>query len=371
MSRRNIIDCLYKRLTLVMPDVVYIERNTLIFLDEIQECPNARTALKFLALDGRFDVVASGSLLGISCKEVSSVPVGYEEQVEMYSLDFEEFLWANGYDADKISVLREYFDKKEKVPDAVHEKMMSLLREYITVGGMPAVVNRFVETQHFGEVQAIQQMILDSYFDDISKYATGPEKPKVKNAYLSIPKQLAKENKKFQFSVVEKKATARKYENSIEWLRDASLVRMCYNVSAPDFPLTAYEKENQYKLYTSDIGLLTAMYGFDMKKAVIDNTLKGNVKGGIYENLILDMMSKRGYKLNYYRTDNGSVEVEFLMTKDAQVIPVEVKAGNGSTISLNTLLAKDDIPCGYKLISGNVGVNDKKIVLPLYMAMFI
>ena len=371
MSRRNIIDCLYKRLTLVMPDVVYIERNTLIFLDEIQECPNARTALKFLALDGRFDVVASGSLLGISYKEVSSIPVGYEEQVEMYSLDFEEFLWANGYDADKISVLREYFDKKEKVPDAVHEKMMSLLREYITVGGMPAVVNRFVETQHFGEVQAIQQMILDSYFDDISKYATGSEKPKVKNAYLSIPKQLAKENKKFQFSVVEKKATARKYENSIEWLRDASLVRMCYNVSAPDFPLTAYEKENQYKLYTSDIGLLTAMYGFDMKKAVIDNTLKGNVKGGIYENLILDMMSKRGYKLNYYRTDNGSVEVEFLMTKDAQVIPVEVKAGNGSTISLNTLLAKDDIPCGYKLISGNVGVNDKKIVLPLYMAMFI
>lgn len=362
---------IYKRLTLVMPDVVYIEHDTLIFLDEIQECPNARTALKFLSLDGRFDVVASGSLLGISYKEVLSIPVGYEEQVEMYSLDFEEFLWANGYDADKISVLREYFDKKEKVPDAVHEKMMSLLREYITVGGMPAVVNRFVETQHFGEVQAIQQMILDSYFDDISKYATGPEKPKVKNAYLSIPKQLAKENKKFQFSVVEKKATARKYENSIEWLRDASLVRMCYNVSAPDFPLTAYEKENKYKLYTSDIGLLTAMYGFDMKKAVIDNTLKGNVKGGIYENLILDMMSKRGYKLNYYRTDNGSVEVEFLMTKDAQVIPIEVKAGNGSTISLNTLLAKDDIPYGYKLISGNVGVNDKKIVLPLYMAMFI
>lgn len=171
---------------------------------------------------------------------------------------------------------------------------MSLLREYITVGGMPAVVSRFVATQHFGEVQTIQQMILDSYFDDISKYASGSEKPKVKNAYLSIPRQLAKENKKFQFSVVEKKATARKYENSVECICDASLVRMCHNVSIPEFPLTAYEKENQYKLYTSDIGLLTAMYGFDMKKAVIDNTLKGNVKGGIYENLILDMMSKRG-----------------------------------------------------------------------------
>lgn len=364
-------DEIYKRLTLVMPKVTYIENDTLIFLDEIQECPNARTALKFLALDKRFDVVASGSLLGISYKEVTSIPVGYEEPVEMYSLDFEEYLWAMGYDEEKIAALRDYFDKREQVPDAVHNKVMSLLREYIAVGGMPAVVNTFIKTLHFGEVHAVQQRILDSYFDDISKYASNTEKPKVKNAYLSIPKQLAKENKKFQFSVVEKKATARKYENSIEWLRDASLARMCYNVASPDFPLTAYEKENQYKLYTSDIGLLTAMYGFDMKKAVIDNTLKGNVKGGIYENLILDMMSKRGYHLNYFRNDNGSLEIEFLITKDAQVIPIEVKAGNGSTVSLNTLLAKADIPYGYKLISGNVGVNDKKIVLPLYMAMFI
>ncbi len=364
-------DEIYKRLTLVMPEVVYTENDTLIFLDEIQECPNARTALKFLALDGRYDVVASGSLLGIRYKEVVSIPVGYEEQVEMYSMDFEEFLWACGYDEQKILSLREYFDKKEKVPEAVHEKMMSLLREYIVVGGMPAVVSRFAETHHFGEVHKIQQMILDSYYDDISKYASNTEKPKVKNVYLSVPKQLARENKKFQFSVVEKKATARKYENSIEWLRDANLVRMCYNVSAPDFPLAAYEKENQYKLYISDIGLLSAMYGYDMKKAVIDNTLKGNVKGGIYENLILDMLSKRGYKLNYYRTDNVSVEIEFLLTIDAQIIPVEVKAGNGSTISLNTLLEKDSIPYGYKLISGNTGVNDKKIVLPLYMAMFI
>ena len=146
---------------------------------------------------------------------------------------------------------------------------------------------------------------------------------------------------------------------------------MVYNVSAPDFPLTAYAKDNQYKLYISDIGLLTALYGFDMKKAVIDNTVKGNVKGGIYENLVLDILSKSGHKLHYYRTDNGSVEVEFLITKDAQIIPIEVKAGNGSTISLNTLIEKPDIPYGYKLISGNIGVNGKKIVLPLYMAMFI
>ena len=362
---------IYKRMTLIFPEIRFIEHNTLIFLDEIQECPNARTALKFLAIDNRFDVIASGSLLGISYREVTSIPVGYETQMEMYSLDFEEYLWAIGYEKESIELLKGYFEKREKVPDAVHETMMKHLREYMTIGGMPAVVNRYLEGKHFGEVQEEQQKILDSYFDDISKYASKTEKPKVKNCYLSVPKQLAKENKKFQFSVVEKKATARKYENSIEWLRDANLVRLCYNVSAPEFPLNAYEREGQYKLYLSDIGLLVALYGFEMKKAIIDDELTGNAKGGIYENLISDMLTKRGYKLNYYRTDNGSVEVEFLISKDAKVIPIEVKANNGSTISLNEMLKRTEIPYGYKLISGNIGVNDKKIVMPLYMAMFL
>lgn len=362
---------IYKRMTLIMPEIKFVENDTLIFLDEIQECPNARTALKFLAIDGRFDVVASGSLLGISYREVTSIPVGYETQVEMYSLDFEEYLWAIGYEETKIQILKEYFDRQEKVSEAIHKTMMKHLREYITVGGMPAVVNQFIKNKHFGEVQEQQQRILDSYFDDISKYASKTEKPKAKNCYLSVPKQLAKENKKFQFSVVEKKATARKYENSVEWLRDANLVRLCYNVSAPEFPLAAYEKGEQYKMYISDIGLLVALYGFEIKKTIIDDTLGGNAKGGIYENLIADMLTKRGYKLNYYRTDNGSVEVEFLISKDAKIIPIEVKANNGSTVSLNEMLKRDDIPYGYKLISGNVGVNEKKIVMPLYMAMFL
>lgn len=362
---------IYKRMTLIMPEIKFVENDTLIFLDEIQECPNARTALKFLAIDGRFDVVASGSLLGISYREVTSIPVGYETQVEMYSLDFEEYLWAIGYEESKIQILKEYFDRQEKVPEAIHKTMMKHLREYITVGGMPAVVNQFIKNKHFGEVQEQQQRILDSYFDDISKYASKTEKPKVKNCYLSVPKQLAKENKKFQFSVVEKKATARKYENSVEWLRDANLVRLCYNVSAPEFPLAAYEKGEQYKMYISDIGLLVALYGFEIKKTIIDDTLGGNAKGGIYENLIADMLTKRGYKLNYYRTDNGSVEVEFLISNDAKIIPIEVKVNNGSTVSLNEMLKRADIPYGYKLISGNVGVNEKKIVMPLYMAMFL
>lgn len=362
---------IYKRMTLIYPDLKFIKNDTLFFLDEIQECPNARTALKFFALDNKYDIIASGSLLGISYREVISIPVGYETQVEMYSLDFEEYLWAIGYEENAIEILRGYFTRQEKIPEVIHTTMMKHLREYITIGGMPAVVNQYIATKHFGIVQQEQQKILDSYFDDISKYASKTEKPKVKNCYLSVPKQLAKENKKFQFSVVEKKATARKYENSIEWLRDANLVRLCYNVSTPEFPLTAYEKEDQYKLYFSDIGLLVALYGFDMKKAIIDDTLIGNAKGGIYENLIADMLTKRGYKLNYYRTESGSIEIEFLISKEAKIVPIEVKANNGSTISLNEMLKKTAVPYGYKLISGNIGVNDKKIVLPLYMAMFL
>lgn len=362
---------IYKRMTLIFPAIKFIRKDTLIFLDEIQECPNARTALKFLAIDDRYDVIASGSLLGISYREVSSIPVGYEKQVEMYSLDFEEYLWAVDYGEDRIAILKQYFETREKIPAVIHETMLKHLREYIAVGGMPAVVNTFVEQKHFGLVQEEQQKILDSYFDDISKYASNTEKPKVKNCYLSVPRQLAKENKKFQFSVVEKKATARKYENSIEWLRDANFVMLSHNVSAPAFPLSAFEKEEQYKLYLSDIGLLVALYGFDMKKAIIDDTLSGNAKGGIYENLIADMLRKKGYPLYYYRTENGSMEVEFLLVRDAAVVPVEVKAGNGSTISLNGLLKREEIPYGYKLISGNMGVNDKKIVMPLYMAMFL
>lgn len=246
-----------------------------------------------------------------------------------------------------------------------------VLKICIIVGGMPAVVCNFVEQKHFGLVQEEQQKILDSYYDDISKYASNTEKPKVKNCYLSVPRQLAKENKKFQFSVVEKKSTARKYKNSIEWLRDADYVTLCHNVSVPEFPLAAYTKEDQYKVYLSDIGLLVALYGYDMKKAIIDDTLSGNAKGGIYENLVADILRKREDPLYYYRTENGSMEIEFLLSRDGAVIPVEVKAGNGSTVSLNGLLKREKIPYGYKLIAGNIGVNGRKIVMPLYMAMFL
>lgn len=362
---------IYKKLSVYILGVKFIEKGTLIFLDEIQECPNARTALKFLALDNKYDVIASGSLLGINYKEVSSIPVGYERQVDMHALDFEEFLWAIGVNDMAISYIKEFFDKKEKVPFDINEKMLEYLREYIVVGGMPDVVNTFIKTNNYNEVQNAQEKIIRSYYEDMIKYAPVAEKPKVRKCYDSIPKQLAKENKKFQFSVVEKKSTARKYGNSLEWLLDANIIQRIYNVSTPLMPLKAYERDDQYKVYMNDIGLLVAMYGFEMKAPILENSLKGPAKGGIYENLVADIMAKRGYKLNYYKTENGSQEIEFLIITNDGVIPIEVKAGNGASVSLNTFITEFAPNVAYKLITGNLGVADNKTTLPLYMAMFI
>ena len=285
---------IYKRLTANIPGVRLIPGKTLIFLDEIQKCADARTALKFLAEDGRYDIIASGALLGLSygkdddseVKPVESIPVGYEKAVMMYSMDFEEFLWAYGYTEETVAYLKSFYTSKEKVPTEIHEKFEGLLREYLVVGGMPEVVASFAEYKDFTKVQEIQDKILASYADDISQHAKGAEKIKVRSCYDSIPRQLAKENKKFKYSGVEHKATARKYGDSVQWLRDANMAYMCYNTTTPMLPLKAYEKENEFKLYIADTGLLLAMFGFATKQALLNGNLKGFAKVGIYENFV-------------------------------------------------------------------------------------
>ena len=289
----------------------------------------------------------------------------------MHALDFEEFLWAIGVNQMAISYVKEFFDKKEKVPNDINEKMFEYLREYIVVGGMPDVVNTFVKTKNYSEVQSSQEKIIRTYYEDMIKYAPVAEKPKVRRCYDSIPKQLAKDNKKFQFSVVEKKSTARKYGNSLEWLLDANIIQRIFNVSTPLFTLMAYEKDDQYKVYVNDIGLLVAMYGFEMKAPILENSLKGFAKGGIYENLVSDILIKRGYRLSYYKVENTAQEIEFLLTTKDGVVPIEVKAGNNASVSLNTFVDNFKPNAAYKLITGNVGVSETKITLPLYMAIFI
>ena len=262
-------ETIYKKMTAMINGVNLIKGNTLIFLDEIQACGNARTALKFLAEDGRFDVITSGSLLGLTYGEDDdenteaplSVPTGYETFLMMYSLDFEEFLWAEGYE-NSIPYLKEFFDKKEKVPSVLNDKFETLFREYMVVGGMPEVVSDYVENHDFTRVSAIQEKILENYRFDIAKHAKGAEKIKVRKCYDAIPKQLAKELTKFQYSTVEKGQTSKKYGGSVQWLKDSNLVNPCYNIHEPYLPLIANAYDEQFKLYINDTGLLCAMYGF-------------------------------------------------------------------------------------------------------------
>ena len=356
----------------------YVPGKTLIFLDEIQKCPQARTALKAFALDNRFDVIASGSLLGLHygqddelTEEISSIPVGYEKQITMYPLDFEEFLWARQISQEVIDRIHDHFSKCIKVPEDLHSLLTDRLREYIVVGGMPEPVRVFTETKNYSNVQMEQEKILTSYADDIIRHAPKTEKQKVKRVFDSIPRQLAKENKKFQYASVEPRSNARKYEGSVQWLFDATLAYQCSNLSLPEFPLNAYVRNDYFKMYLNDTGLLTAMYGFEMKAAILNQTLKGPVKGGIYENLVACMLMQKGDSLYYYKPDENDQEIEFIISREAQAIPIEVKAKRGETLSLNTFIEKRKPVVAYKAIDGNIGKVGQKVTIPHYMCMYL
>jgi len=371
-------ETVYKRISANIPNVKLIPGETLIFLDEIQRCGNARTAIKFLAEEKKYDVITSGSLLGLSygmdddkeVDEIESIPVGYETQLIMYSLDFEEFLWANGYSKEKVDEFRRYLGSKEQIHESIHNKLEELFREFMVVGGMPEVVNDFVEHKDFARVFDIQNSIVNEYKDDISKHAKGKEKQLVRMCYDAIPKQLAKELKKFQYSTVEKGQTRRKYGRSVQWLIDSSMVNPCYNISEPYIPLLANSREDQFKLYINDTGLLTCIYGFETKKAILNDTIRGNARGGLYENVIAECLIKRGYKLYYYKPDDNH-ELEFLIEKEGEVVPIEVKAGNTASVSLNNFIESYSPNVAYKLIANRNGIVGVKETLPHYMAMFL
>lgn len=365
------VDSMVQQIKLSMPGCQFIPGETLLFLDEIQDAPNARTSLKFWTQDGRFDCIASGSLLGIDYKNEVSIPVGYEQQLIMRTLDFEEFIWALGAEVNLKEMLAPYVDGAKRVPEAMHNSLNKYLQEYMVVGGLPEVVDTYIATKDFYQVHLLQEKILRDYQDDIAKYALNQDKIKAKQCFLSIPRQLSKENHKFQYSVVEKKATARKFTSSLDWLHNAGLIDFAYNVNSPWFPLKAYVKEDQFRVYLCDIGLLVAMYGYQLKIALLSDALEGPAKGGIYESLVADILAKRGEELYYYKKEDSTLEIEFILERDCKLVPVEVKARKGSTRSLNELLKMDNIERGYKLTAQNTGVVEKKITLPLYMAAII
>lgn len=347
--------------------------NTLIFFDEIQECPEAITSLKFWTLDKKFDVIASGSLLGIDYNRASSYPVGYVEYIKMFGLDFEEFLWASNINEEMIKTLYENFKNRQKVPESIHNTMMTKLREYIALGGMPEVIQAYIDSNDFKIADKIQRQILMGYQYDIAHYATAEEKVKAEKCYLSLGKQLLeKENPKFQYKEVEHGGKAQKFYSSIEWLLRADIINLCKSVTVPCYDLSDYAKDNIFRAYTTDLSLLVAMKDFGLKQHIIENTLIANTKGGIYECLIADILTKKGLAIYFYKNDTTKKEIDFITQKNGAIIPIEVKSANSKATSLKWLMETNKkIPIAYKFIDGNIGIDENIITMPLYMAMFL
>ena len=359
---------------LLGPSAVFKRGETVIILDEIQDCPEARTALKFFREDGRFDVIGTGSLLGVKGygKQPKSIPVGSETVIEMHPLDFEEFLWANGITPQIIDKLKEYFNEEKPVPEALHEKMRQLILQYTVVGGMPEVVDTFVKTKQMNNVLALQRDIVRSYEDDMVKYADDKDKSLIKECFQSIPKQLSKENKKFQYSIVKKGGTASKFQGSIQWIEDAGIIARCYNLDLPELPLDGNAIDDVFKVYMQDSGLLVSMLEDGTQFDILQGNLYG-YKGAIFENLMADIFTKMGRKLYYYHKDSG-LEIDFVIRYKGGATLIEVKATTGNTKSTKTILSNPEkyhVAGAIKLGDYNVGRNEKMLTIPIYMGFLL
>lgn len=368
------VDSMVMAMRFRFPDKAIEPEKTIIFLDEIQECEEAVTSLKFWAIDNRYTVIASGSLLGIDYKRASSYPVGYVDYLQMYGLDFEEFLWGMGIKEDMIESVRSCYASKTPVPQAVNTQMMNYYRQYIAIGGMPEAVQKYVDTGDFREVDTIQRNLLQGYQYDIAHYAVAEEKIKAEKCYLSLARQLLdKENHKFQYKEVEKGGRAQKFYSSIEWLLRADMLHLCKLVTDARYDLDDYVRDDFFRAYTTDLSLLLAMKDFHLKQHIVENTLSANTKGGLYECAVADALYKKGYRLYFYKNDTAKKEIDLIIQKDGEVVPIEVKSGNTRATSLKTLVKnKENIQYGYKFIDGNIGIGGEGIItLPLYMAAFI
>ncbi len=356
-------------------DAIFEAGKTILILDEIQDCSDARTALKFFKLDGRYDVIGTGSLLGVKGygdKEPKSIPVGYETVIDMTPLDFEEFLWANGISEQIITLLHTHLQNQTPVPDALHARMRELLLQYTVVGGMPDVVQTFVDSRRMDEVLQLQRDIVRSYEDDMVKYADKKDKAVIKECFQSIPKQLSKENKKFQYSVVKKGATASKFAGSLQWIEDAGIIARCYNLFITELPLDGNADQDTFKVYMRDTGLFVSMLEDGTQFDILQGNLLG-YKGAIFEGLIADIFSKMGRKLYYFHKDSG-LEVDFIIRYKGACTLVEVKANTGNVKSTKTVLRhpeKYHVTQAIKLGDYNIGLSEQILTLPLYMAFLL
>ena len=353
------------------PEARFVANDTLILFDEMQACPNCATSLKFFKLDGRFDVICSGSLMGINYQEIESNSVGYKEEYEMQSLDFEEFLWAKGYSENQIEDLYAHIAEQKPFSQLEMDVMFGHFLDYVLVGGMPAIVSDFVSQNNFSGILRKQQMLLLDYEEDITKYAIGLDKGKIKNIYRNIPNFLAMENKKFQISKVAKGARSREYIGTLD---DAGIINVCHNLNLPELPMKGNANANEYKIYFRDTGLLIASLDDESQTDLRHNRNFNTYKGALYENIVADMLVKAGYPLYYFRNEKSTIEMDFFIRDAESLIPVEVKAKDNATPSLNKLITDSkykDIRYGIKLCYKNIGFNGKFYTLPYFVTFLL
>lgn len=375
------VDSIIMRLTAAMPSATIEAGDTCFIFDEIQDCPQARASLKYFHLDGRYEVMCTGSLLGVNGyktpeekkeEEEASIPVGFEDIVNMYPMDFEEWLWANGIKDMHVDYLKKCLDEETPVEDALHDRFRELLNQYVVVGGMPEVVTAFLETKQMGKVIALQRRIVDEYKADMVKYAATTDKSKIRECFESIPAQLAREYKRFSYTVVRPGGRGRDYAGSLQWIEDAGIIRRCYNTEITELPLDGHRIQSEFKVYMSDIGLLVSMLEEGTQSSILQGDLL-SYHGAVKENLLADILGKMGRRLYYFHKDGG-LELDFLIRYKGKCTPLECKATTGNAKSLRTVLKhpeKYHVESALKFGDYNVGRSDRTLTLPLYMAFLL
>ena len=375
------VDAIVMRITAAMPDAEIEAGKTCFVFDEIQDCPRARGSLKYFHLDGRYEVICTGSLLGVNGyktpnekaeEEAASIPVGFEDIVNMYPMDFEEWLWVNGIKDLHFDYLKKHLNNETPVEEALHDRFRELLLQYTIVGGMPEVVTAFMETKQIGKVLSVQRRIIDDYKADMVKYAATADKSRIRECFESIPAQLAREYKKFSYTAVRHGGRGRDYAGSLQWIEDAGIIRRCYNTSTTELPLDGNRIQSEFKVYMADIGLLVAMLEEGTQSSILEGDLL-SYKGAIAENLVADIFGKMGRKLYYYHKDGG-VELDFLVRYKGQCTPVECKATTGNAKSMRTVLKhpeKYHVTSAIKLGDYNIGKSNELLTLPMYMAFLL
>ncbi len=363
-----------KNITRINPDIEFIDSKTLIFFDEIQSFPDIVTSLKFFSIDGRYDVICSGSLLGINYKQIESISVGYKSDYEMYSLDFEEFLWANGYDDSLKKELLNNMIEQSPISVVTFEKLNKLFIDYVILGGMPEVVSKYIDSSSFSKTRELQKQILSAYREDIRKYADGVDQTRIARVFDAISVQLPKENKKFQITKIGHGARFHDYAGCIDWLQDAGIIKKCYCLNFPELPLKGNYDDTKFKLYMADTGLLVTMLDDETQMDLRVNKNLGVYKGAIYESIVGEALYKSGYSLYYYKREDSSLEEDFFIRDINNLIPVEVKANGGKSQSMKTLIESEkygDIKWGIKLSMNNIGFENNVYTFPYFCTFLL